>query len=164
MHLLVIYVLWIWLTLGRRNVLRKIKTIISAHFLAFSLPHQSFLPHPVTLPVHQWLATTARQTSSRSTILCKMYRTTRFFQRNLLCTPSLFPPPSDLLVPITSTILLTSTPRISNVTAFWVPFQSFPHFLEELFRIELIYFHFFVYLSSYMVLGFLFRGFGEVDG
>lgn len=35
-------------------------------------------------------STTARQTSSRSTILCKMYRTTLFFERNLLCPPHCF--------------------------------------------------------------------------
>ena len=55
MRLLVSYILWIWLTQDRRNILRKIKTIISAHFLVFSLLHQSFLPHPVTLSVRQWL-------------------------------------------------------------------------------------------------------------
>ena len=35
-------------------------------------------------------SSTARQTSSRSKILCKMYRTTRFFQRNFLCPPHCF--------------------------------------------------------------------------
>lgn len=49
--------------------------------------------------------------------------------------PSLFPSPSNLSHPF------TSTPRITNVTAVWDQFQSYPHFLEELFRVELIYFH-----------------------
>jgi hypothetical protein len=47
---------------------------------------------------------------------------------------------------IPSAFHLLSTPPISNVTAVWGPFQSFPHFLEELFRIELICFHFFPFL------------------
>jgi hypothetical protein len=67
-------------------------------------------------------------------------------QSNLHQPPSLFPSPSNLSHP------LTSTPRITNVTAVWDPFQSYPHFLEELFRAELIYFHFFptsLLLDSY---------------
>ena len=163
MHWLVTYILWIWLTQGRRNILTKIKTFISAHFLAFSLLHQSFLPHPATLSVHHWRLPQRDKLRHvpRSCVRC----TAPLDSSSAIFLPSsLFPPPSNLLVPITSTILPTSTPRISNVTAFWVPFQSFPHFLEELFRIELIYFHFFVYLSSYMPLEFLFRGFSEVDG
>ena len=35
--------------------INKNQTIIYLHFLACSLLHQSFLPHPVTLSVHQWL-------------------------------------------------------------------------------------------------------------
>ena len=157
--------LWVWLTRGRWNILIKVETITSAQFLAF--PSYTKASSPILSHSPSISDFYQRQTSSRSAMLCKMYRTTRFFLCNLLCppqTPSLFPPPSNLLVPITFTILPTSTPRISNVTVFWVPFQSFPHFLEELFRIELIYFHFFIYLSSDMPLDFLFRGFSEVDG
>lgn len=120
----------------------NIRTSISSHFVASSLLGQSFPPHSDTLSVHQRLLL-SRQTSSHSPILFKTYLTTRCFQCNLLYPPSLFPPPSNPIVPITSTILPTSNPRSSNVTAFWGPFQSFPHFLEELFRIELICFHFF---------------------
>lgn len=125
--------------------------------------HQSYLPHLVTLSVLQWrLPQSAKlRHVPRSCVRCTAPLDS---SSAIFSAPSLFPPPSNLLVPITSTILPTSTPRISNVTAFWVPFQSFPHFLEELFRIELIYFHFFVYLSSYTRLDFLFRGFSEVDG